>query len=558
MKKFIALAVTAVMTIGSVITVNAATFSDINDVPWEGAKEYIYSVSDLGLMVGDADSSGHKVFRANDRITYCEAMQLAYSILKNAGAGENYADTVSKWKSVMQAAYIPEWAYTCVSYGLENGILSENDVTIFMKGEGASRDATRENVSVIFGKAIEHLSAVKLSAVLTFNDKDKIAATSVPYIEMLSRLGIIVGDDGGNFNPRNYINRAEMAVMTSKTYYKAKELKEAEDAKKTEVQTFSGTVILTDDGNTSKTIDVSANEIGAVSTFTINSSTTVINSENVAGTYSDISIGDIITVSSMNGAVVSVVVDVDNDAVSVEEKSKPLSGYMNHINDSSIIFEIEDDKQELHKYEYQFDNDVVFTLNGEYVGYNDIKNKFASSDIFVTVELNDDKLVTKIDAKVVNIKGTLKIAETSKIVVAVDDATRMSLAVGKGIVCSFNGENVSYIQMKKLVSEEKNVMLVEAQMDETGYTVIKMTVVSSKDNEGTVTSFSGSGITFVNSVGIEYTYKVEPAAVGYIDGESITSLANVRNAALTDGATIKVTFSSRGYVNRIYVTTEKN
>ena len=98
MKKYIVMAAAAVMTISSAVTASAANFYDIDNVPWEGAKEYINSVSDLGLMVGDTDSAGHKVFRAKDRITYCEAMQLAYSILKNTGAmqTEVKTDTISK------------------------------------------------------------------------------------------------------------------------------------------------------------------------------------------------------------------------------------------------------------------------------------------------------------------------------------------------------------------------------------------------------------------------------------------------------------------------------
>ena len=292
MKKYIVMAAAAVMTISSAVTASAANFYDIDNVPWEGAKEYINSVSDLGLMVGDTDSAGHKVFRAKDRITYCEAMQLAYSILKNTGAmqTEVTTDTINKWKTKMDAAYIPEWAYNCVAYGLETGILSENDITVFMKSKGVNRDATRENVSVIFGKAIQHLSSVDKSAVLTFNDKDKVAATSVPYIELLSRLQILVGDDAGNFNPKNYINRAEMAVMTSKTYYKASELKKQQTTTTPAVQVVSGTVILTDDGTSSKTIAISANETGVVSTFELNSTIPVISSDGATKSYSDIKI----------------------------------------------------------------------------------------------------------------------------------------------------------------------------------------------------------------------------------------------------------------------------
>jgi hypothetical protein len=95
-------------------------------------------------------------------------------------------------------------------------------------------------------------------------------------------------------------------------------------------------------------------------------------------------------------------------------------------------------------------------------------------------------------------------------------------------------------------------------MDDENYSVVKMDVVSGKDDEGVVTSFSGSEITFVNSIDIEFTYEVEPAAMGYINGEYVSSISIAREAAFVDGSTLKVTFSSRGYVNRVYVSTETN
>ena len=312
MKKFIALAVMAVMIIGSAITVNAATFYDINDVPWEGAKEYINNVSALNLMVGDTDASDRTVFRAKDRVTYCEAMQIAYSILKNTETMENSTYETSKWEKALQEAHIPEWAYPCVSYGLENGILLESDLGIFMKEAGVNREATRENVAVIFGKAITPLSEVNPAADLGFKDKGEVSETSIPYIDLLSRLSIIVGDDDGNFNPKNYINRAEMAVIASKTYYKAEELKEELASK---AETFSGTVMLTENGALSKTIAVNENENGILSTFAIAADVPVTNEEGDAKSYEDISIGDIVTVVSINGTVISVVIDYENEPV---------------------------------------------------------------------------------------------------------------------------------------------------------------------------------------------------------------------------------------------------
>ena len=717
MKKYIVMAAAAVMTISSAVTASAANFYDIDNVPWEGAKEYINSVSDLGLMVGDTDSAGHKVFRAKDRITYCEAMQLAYSILKNAGAmqTEVTADTISKWKTKMDAAYIPEWAYNCVAYGLETGILSENDITIFMKGKGVNRDATRENVSVIFGKAIQHLSSVDKSAVLTFNDKDKVAETSVPYIELLSRLQILVGDDAGNFNPKNYINRAEMAVMTSKTYYKASELKKQQTSTTPtpSVNVVSGTVILTDDSTSSRTIAISANETGTVSTFILNSSIPVISSDGATKSYSDIKTGDMVTVTSSNNIVVSVVVNLSSSEVNnntSQTKKTEVEGYLNNITYSAITFDTKDGEQQRYElassikyyldggqvskdglyeltlgrnvlyikaklnsanevYEidaemedvegevtsitdnavyidfdfggrvgnikcvptsgceyylenekisetklskifkesklyakaqvnnfgnvkrfdfyydsnttgmlksissstlslktaygrtavYELGDDAELVLDGVSSTYKKIKNRLDDTDIIVTLEFDsDEEYITKVEAKSLMLEGMLDVVDSKRIVI-VNDEVRHVIDVPyneTNIYCEYNGEEISYTRMRSIFADEKNPMKIEAEMNEDDYSLKSMIVVSGTVDEGTVKSISGTSITIVNAVGLEYTYKVEPAARGYINDEETSMLTRVREAALEDGANVRVTFSSRDYVNRIYVTTD--
>ena len=155
-----------------------------------------------------------------------------------------------------------------------------------IRDSGTNRDSTRENVAVIFGKALSHISKVNTSAELSFKDKAEITATSVPYIDLLARLGILVGDSDGNFNPKNYINRAEMAVIASKSYEKINELKKSEEKPETPAtQDFSGTIILTDDGSDNKTIAVSENETGKTATFTLNSSTPVITEDGKTKKY---------------------------------------------------------------------------------------------------------------------------------------------------------------------------------------------------------------------------------------------------------------------------------
>ena len=68
------------------------------------------------------------------------------------------------------------------------------------------RNATREDVGVIFGKALSKVYTVNQSAALKYNDKNAITASSVPYLELLNRLNLMVGDANNNFNPKANIN----------------------------------------------------------------------------------------------------------------------------------------------------------------------------------------------------------------------------------------------------------------------------------------------------------------------------------------------------------------
>jgi len=49
-----------------------------------------------------------------------------------------------------------------------------------------------------------------------YNDKDKISAWAKQAVERVTQLGIMQGDDLGNFNPKSYITREEMAVIITR------------------------------------------------------------------------------------------------------------------------------------------------------------------------------------------------------------------------------------------------------------------------------------------------------------------------------------------------------
>ena len=62
MKRKAAVLLTISMAATGFSTVSyGASFSDINNVPWDGAVTYINRVADLSLMVGDIDAKTGKV-----------------------------------------------------------------------------------------------------------------------------------------------------------------------------------------------------------------------------------------------------------------------------------------------------------------------------------------------------------------------------------------------------------------------------------------------------------------------------------------------------------------
>ena len=146
MKKKAALFLAAMMAVGTAVPASAA---DINDVPWGGAQAYINSVFESGLMVGEIDENGNRVFRAKNNISYTETAQLVYSLSGTTVS----TDVVQKWTSVMKSNKIPSWAYNCVAYCLENSIVTINDIPGFITSKGTNANATRQDVAIMLGRA---------------------------------------------------------------------------------------------------------------------------------------------------------------------------------------------------------------------------------------------------------------------------------------------------------------------------------------------------------------------------------------------------------------------
>ena len=355
----------------------AANFADINDVPWEGAKTYINSVADAGLMVGDYNDKGEKVFRAKDKVSYCETMQLVYSLMKSYTGKAVDSAVVTKYTTVMSGYKIPSWAYDCVAYGLENGIVTISDIPGFISSSGASVNATRQDVAIMLGRALKDFDTVNNNATLSFKDASSVASIAVPYVDLLNRLGIITGDDNGNFNPKNYINRAEMAVIVSKTNDLIKSKGQGGTSTTTpETQTSSvtGTVktAQTVGGNIVLTVDTGSSTMsfsGATYLSCLSGSKVI--------TLSDVAVGDKVLVSYNGQNIKSVVVTEPASSQDTTTEQTSIKGTYSSMNKSYITIKVDGSKKDYDLYDFEY---VRFSYDGDSMEYDEFKDKITSGD----------------------------------------------------------------------------------------------------------------------------------------------------------------------------------
>lgn len=395
MKKTIIAVLSAATLALSSVPAYASVFSDIDTVPWPGAAQYIDEAYELGIITGYIEND-QRLCKPKNNVTYCEAVQLMYALMNSYSGTSVNQSAVSKWQSTMAAENIPSWAYNAVAYALENSILSRNDISIFMASSTVQNNARREDIAVIFGKALSKVYSLASNPTLTYNDKAQIASTSVPYVELLNRLNIMVGDANNNFNPKVNMNRAELSVLVTKTYHT---LKDGNGSGTTTPSTPSGTVVQYAGKVTQKTssgsgYSVSVSVNGKEETFTANATTTVTGTDGKSASLSDVSTGDSVVAVCSGGVATTIIIMAEGDASETSTTKK--SGTINSIDEDEIVVR-SGSKNTTYDIE---DEDIDVTIDGSNSSLSTLINRFKGGRNYsVDVYLNDDDEVVMIEAK---------------------------------------------------------------------------------------------------------------------------------------------------------------
>ncbi len=565
MKKYISFLLAGAMSFSATAVSFGANFSDINNVPWPGVETYINQVADNGLMVGE-NLDGNMIFRAKDPVTLVETAQLVYNLLKATNHLENKTDLVTKWNTVLKAANIPEWAYNSVSYCLETGVITEAEVKTFMSGT-TTVQATREQVAGMIGKAIAAVdkSSSANSTTTKFQDNSSIAADKVAYIALLSDKSILSGDDLGNFNPKNKINRAEMAVMMTKSNDVLKNV-----TKPVETTTPSTTTPSTTTPNTVLDMPTTGTFTAQIEQMQVTGANVMIalfNGKQVmgymgdnnvpttyqdgtAGNFKDVKVGTSVTIT-YNGSRVTKMV-INTAPPKVETKNEVLKGRIASLNKDEIRIT----KGEFH----------YIARDAEII----INNKYEDKDITeITVELTLDsrgevtKIVATTKEKSYEYSGTIKKLTKSRI--TFDDGTEYRIREDD-VTTRYNGSSKS---LQKIIDEindadKDDKFTAEVKIDEDDDDYIEKLEVKSKSSSsssktsgsGTVKSVSGKKFT----IGSKTYATTSDTDFDIDDGEEeIDSIGDLETAVEDDDKTVDVDVTVKsdkvtkvtGYVSKV-------
>ncbi|MGE4214234.1 MAG: S-layer homology domain-containing protein, partial [Anaerotignaceae bacterium] len=389
--------VVATATFAGNVQAFGASFTDINDVPWEGAKSYINAVADLGLMAGDYNDNGKLVFRGKGVVTYCETMQLIYALEQKTSGQSISTATLTKWTSVMNGYKIPTWVQPAVAYGLENSIVTISDIPGFVNSVGKSVNATRQDVAVMFGRALKNYGTINSGASLSFKDAASINSVAVPYVDLLNKLGIINGDTDNNFNPRSTINRAEMAVFVSKSYDVMKSgstYSNNNTNTQTQAGSITGTItsVTAIGNNTAITVD------GGSSTMSFTgSSTTPVLSGSTRVVLSTLAVGDKVVASYNGQDLVSVLVtskaSSTNSNTNSNKSTSEVNGAYVSISSSYIKVKVSSTTKTYYFIKDDYDN-TTFYVDGSKSTYSKFKSA-ADTDKSVRLVLDSNGEVSK-------------------------------------------------------------------------------------------------------------------------------------------------------------------
>ena len=178
----------------------ALPYDDIRD---NYATEAIVNMTKLHFITG----TGERLFQPDKAISRAEFMTMIGRMLgiqPVSGAIPPFAD-------VPKTAWYDAWVQPAIQLGLAEGTSPRTFKP--------NRPVTREEAAVILARAFKQSAAASVSPPdARYPDQAQIASWAQPSVARLSALGLIAGDENGNFRPGTSITRQDAAVVMNRAW----------------------------------------------------------------------------------------------------------------------------------------------------------------------------------------------------------------------------------------------------------------------------------------------------------------------------------------------------
>ncbi len=228
LKRFGALALSLALTLSlAVVPARALTFSDVDTDFW--GYEDITKMSNRGLAKGYDDGT----FKPNGRMTAAETLLFC---ARATGVDTATQAKIAQDRGEEIAEVLPTsnnmnvWATAEMALAVETGVLSVAELEELSQVDPKTRNSTtgertyleqtmsREKICMYLVRAmqLEPLARGLGSYSLSYTDREDIAPALQPYVFVLTNYGIVKGKDGGLFDPKGAVTRAEMTTMLSR------------------------------------------------------------------------------------------------------------------------------------------------------------------------------------------------------------------------------------------------------------------------------------------------------------------------------------------------------
>lgn len=174
-------------------------FADIAPSAWY--YDAIDSVAALGYMNG----VGNYAFAPNSKMNRAMTITILYRMSGDSapqGRTNGFAD-------VKDGDYFAE----AVEWGFANGIIGGVSPTAFEP----NRNITRQELAKMMISYLRYMGAdlpeSAAGAADAYKDRSRISNWAVPYVEIVTKIGLMLGDETGKFCPRDTATRAEGATV---------------------------------------------------------------------------------------------------------------------------------------------------------------------------------------------------------------------------------------------------------------------------------------------------------------------------------------------------------